>query len=104
VTGAAGFLGFYLTQYLVHYADALGVSRVIALDTFQFGRPHWLDRLAASFPQALEVRHFDISRDTIEDVDGATRATFVIHAASIASPTFYRQYPLATLDANVWGL
>jgi UDP-glucuronate decarboxylase len=104
VTGAAGFLGFYLTQYLVHYADALGVSRVIALDTFQFGRPHWLDALAALFPQALEVRPFDISRDTIEDVDGATRAAFVIHAASIASPTFYRQYPLATLDANVWGL
>jgi UDP-glucuronate decarboxylase len=24
--------------------------------------------------------------------------------ASIASPTFYRKYPLVTLDANIWGL
>ena len=29
---------------------------------------------------------------------------FVIHAASIASPTYYRKYPIATMDANVNGL
>jgi UDP-glucuronate decarboxylase len=29
---------------------------------------------------------------------------YVIHAASIASPTFYRQYPIETMDANVNGL
>ena len=32
------------------------------------------------------------------------RADFLIHAASIASPTFYRQYPIETMDANVIGL
>ena len=40
----------------------------------------------------------------IEDIPGAREARYVIHAASIASPMFYRQYPLETLDANVWGL
>ena len=29
---------------------------------------------------------------------------YFIHAASIASPTFYRQHPIATMDANVTGL
>ena len=29
---------------------------------------------------------------------------FIIHAASIASPTYYRQYPIETMDANVNGL
>ncbi len=28
----------------------------------------------------------------------------MVHMASIASPTFYRQYPLETIDANIWGL
>ena len=35
---------------------------------------------------------------------GAEHADFVIHMASIASPMFYRRYPIETLDANVWGL
>ncbi|HVH08018.1 MAG TPA: NAD-dependent epimerase/dehydratase family protein, partial [Myxococcota bacterium] len=29
---------------------------------------------------------------------------FIVHAASIASPIFYRQYPIETMDANVNGL
>jgi UDP-glucuronate decarboxylase len=29
---------------------------------------------------------------------------YIIHAASIASPTYYRKHPIATMDANVNGL
>ena len=29
---------------------------------------------------------------------------YIIHAASIASPTYYRKYPIETMDANVNGL
>ena len=29
---------------------------------------------------------------------------FIIHAASIASPKYYRQYPIQTIDANVLGI
>jgi UDP-glucuronate decarboxylase len=29
---------------------------------------------------------------------------FIVHAASIASPTYYRKYPIKTMDANVQGL
>ena len=85
-------------------ASALGLRRVIALDTFQFDRPRWLEDLSADFPGVLDVHAFDIARDCIEDIGGAADAAFVIHAASIASPTFYRQHPLTTIDANVWGL
>jgi UDP-glucuronate decarboxylase len=104
ITGAAGFLGFYLTQYLVRTADALGLRRVIAMDTFQFERPRWLEQLANDASRVLDVRAFDISRDGLEAVPGASDAAFVIHAASIASPTFYRQHPVVTIDANIWGL
>ena len=29
---------------------------------------------------------------------------YVVHAAGIASPTYYRQHPIETMDANVNGL
>ena len=104
VTGCAGFLGFYLTQYLVRYASELRIRRIIGLDTFLLGKPQWLLQLAEECADLFCLQSFDISKDRIEDVKEAKSARFVIHAASIASPTFYRQFPLETIDANVWGL
>jgi UDP-glucuronate decarboxylase len=104
VTGCAGFLGFYLTQYLVRYARELGIRRIIGLDTFLLGKPQWLLQLAEEFADLFSLQSFDISKDRVEDVTEAKSARFVIHAASIASPTYYRQFPLETIDANVWGL
>ncbi|MGH7904989.1 MAG: NAD-dependent epimerase/dehydratase family protein, partial [Candidatus Binataceae bacterium] len=104
VTGCAGFLGFYFMRYLATHADEIGIKKIIGLDSFLLKKPEWLGRLREQFPEKLEVRGFDISRDDLSAIDGAESAEFVIHMASIASPTFYRQYPVETLDANVWGL
>ena len=104
VTGCAGFLGFYLIQFLTMQAERLGISGVIGLDNFILGEPEWLRQLARQHPSRLQIHKFDISKDDIASVPGASRANFVIHMASIASPTFYRKYPLETIDANVWGL
>lgn len=102
ITGAAGFLGFYLTHFFATYAAALGIRRIIALDNFQLGRPDWLTSFSEHV--AVDVHHFDVAQDDINGISEAVDAGFVIHAASIASPTFYRQFPVETLDANVWGL
>ena len=104
VTGCAGFLGFYLTQYFVRYAQELGVRKVIGLDNYLRDKPAWLLELAQTFAHVLELYPFDISRDSLEAIEEARNARYVIHGASIASPAFYRQYPLETIDANVWGL
>lgn len=104
LTGCGGFLGFYIAQYLVRNAAELGVERVIALDNFLLERPQWLSALIAEHAATLDVRTFDISRDELGAVQGAADANLVVHAASIASPTFYRRFPLQTIDANVWGL
>lgn len=104
ITGAAGFLGYYFVNYLVRYAEVLGIAKVIALDTFIVGSPTWLDGLSQSHPERLEVHHFDIAQDQLDNIPEAKRSDFVIHAASIASPTFYRKYPLETVDGNIWGL
>lgn len=103
VTGCAGFLGRYTLEYLVRYARQLKLKKIIGLDTFLLDKPAWLSRLAET-NDLLDVAAFDISKDSLTAVPGIEETTHVIHAASIASPVFYRQYPVETIDANVWGL
>jgi UDP-glucuronate decarboxylase len=104
ITGCAGFLGFYFMEYLLRHAGELGLKKVIGLDTFLLEKPKWLIALATEYPALLSLHAFDISTNQLEDVPSAKEARFVIHMASIASPSFYRQYPLETIDANIWGL
>jgi nucleoside-diphosphate-sugar epimerase len=101
ITGGAGFLGYYLVQSLLHWNDrspAESVS-VDVFDNFSRGTPKWLSDLADN-PALRLVRH-DITDPLPEDFGPYE---FIIHAASIASPIFYRQHPLETMDANVNGL
>jgi nucleoside-diphosphate-sugar epimerase len=101
LTGGAGFLGYYLVQLAVRW-NREGASRPLALtvlDSYARGIPAWVRQLGAD-PSVTFLRH-DITRplpETLGDFD------YVIHAASIASPTYYRRRPLETMDANVNGL
>lgn len=102
ITGCAGFLGFYIVNFLFYFKDTLQLKKVICLDNFMLGYPKWLDDIAKD--SAFDVEKFDIIKDKIEDIADAKNADFIIHMASIASPIFYRKYPIETLDANIWGL
>lgn len=104
VTGCAGFLGFYFMQYLARYGKELGVRKVIGLDTFLLGKQPWVAELEARAPDLLSIHAADISTIDLEKIPGAADARYVIHGASIASPMFYRKYPVETIDANIWGL
>lgn len=102
ITGGAGFLGHYLVQAVTHWNDGRAGRdpiRLTVLDNFARGVPHWLTRLQERGALTL-VRH-DIARPPPEDIGDCA---FVIHAASIASPTYYRRDPIGTMDANVNGL
>jgi UDP-glucuronate decarboxylase len=104
VTGCAGFLGFYFLQYLVLYASRLGLKKVIGLDTFLLRTPAWVEDLRRTHPDTLEIHQFDVAINSLSVIEGAKEARYVIHMASIASPSFYRQYPVETIDANIVGL
>ena len=102
VTGSAGFLGFYLVTFFYRYADELGIKKVVCLDNFLLGAPKWQEALEGD--ERFKFEKFDIIHDRLEGIPEAPDANFVIHMASIASPIFYRKYPIETVDANVWGL
>jgi len=104
ITGCAGFLGFYITHYFLLYSKELGIKKVIGLDTFLLDKAEWLQQLNAEYSNILSLYSFNIATDNIAEIEGTKDASFVIHAASIASPTFYRQYPIETMDANIGGL
>ncbi|CAI4032579.1 dTDP-glucose 4,6-dehydratase [Nitrospira tepida] len=108
LTGAAGFLGFNFLHFF-SYLNGLERSgergrskaiRVVAADNFLRGYPRWLAELAMADAN-IEIRRRDIVKPWLKQ---DSRFDYIIHGASVASPTFYRQYPLETLDANVTGL
>jgi len=103
ISGFAGFLGFYLTHYFIGLsADGMAVDRLILLDSFILGRPDWVEALRQD--PRVEIHPFEVSKDNISLIASAAQADYVIHLASVASPVYYRQYPLQTIDANVGGL
>ncbi|MCL2208698.1 MAG: NAD-dependent epimerase/dehydratase family protein [Treponema sp.] len=102
ITGACGFLGYYLMHFLRQTASDLGIKKVIALDNFMLGKPAWLEKFTGN--PFFVIEQFDIISGNIGEVQFADNANYIIHMASIASPVFYRKYPIETLDANIWGL
>lgn len=102
ITGCGGFLGYYFVNFLYYFKDELKLKRVVCLDNFMLGYPKWIDRVCED--SRFEVQKFDIIKDSVKDLSGAASIDYIIHMASIASPIFYRQYPIETLDANIWGL
>jgi len=104
ITGCAGFLGFYFMHFFTRYQKELGIERLVGIDTFILGKPDWLSNLEKEHADTLFVHHADIASASLEHIEGANSADFVIHMASIASPSFYRAHPVETVDANVWGL
>lgn len=102
VTGGAGFLGYEMLHAVAaHNRDAAATDRIetTVLDNFVRGRPDWLVGLADE--GLLELVEHDITTP-LPDKLGAL--DYIVHAASIASPLFYRKFPIETMDANVGGL
>jgi UDP-glucuronate decarboxylase len=102
ITGGGGFLGYYLVQVLLEYnraAKAGAEINVTVYDNFIRGIPKWLDALTGGSKLSI------VRRDIIDPLpESIPDFSYIIHAASIASPTFYRKYPIETMDANVKGL
>ena len=103
ITGAGGFIGYYMLNFLAENASKLQIKSILALDTFIFGKPDWINKLSKKF-ELLNVQNFNVAINTIADIPNINKFDSVLHMASIASPTYYRKHPLVTLDANVWGL
>jgi nucleoside-diphosphate-sugar epimerase len=102
ITGGAGFLGYYLVQAALHWNSTQGAGGkidVTVYDNYVRGAPEWLEALR-SRPDLTLVR-----QDMIEPLPrDMGHFDYIVHAAGIASPMFYRAHPLKCIDANINGL
>ena len=100
ITGGAGFLGYYLVQAILHWNKTKQSHvHLTVYDNYMLGMPDWLKQLENE-PHLTLVEH-DVTHLMPDD---AGNFDYIIHGASIASPPFYRKYPIETIDANVNGL
>ncbi len=102
ITGGAGFLGYYLVQSILYWNKITNAAKNVKLtvyDNYSRGIPDWLTNLKTNNNLTL-VKH-DITNPLPQNIEDFH---YIIHAASIASPTYYRKSPIETMDANVNGL
>lgn len=99
--GANGFLGYYLMKSILAWNDNHPKKKIIlyALSTFHTGIPTWLQQLKNR--KDIKLLKKDITNHSIS---ATQQYDYIIHAASIASPIFYRLHPVETINANVKGL
>lgn len=95
LTGAAGFLGRYfmaVVQYL-NKSKLIEPIHLLPVDSF-----------IASSRDDLSQYGFDVLKlDICNEQPISQKIDFIIHAAGIASPHYYRKYPLETLDVAIQG-
>jgi len=91
--GSSGFLGFYFEKYFSKYLENLKIKKIYFADI----------KIKKNFSKNKKIRFikFDITKEKIEKLK--IKFDVIIHAASIASPIYYRKFPLETADANVLG-
>jgi len=98
LTGGRGFLGRYFTEVFVHLNEKVlkKPCRLVVLDNLITAGPDGAQ--AGNHPNVTFIKH-----DVIEPLQWDDALDFVVHAAGIASPYYYRAYPLETLEVATTG-
>ncbi|HKP61169.1 MAG TPA: NAD-dependent epimerase/dehydratase family protein [Polyangiales bacterium] len=99
ITGARGFLGRYFTEVLLRL-NAVALSEpceIIAIDNLRTA-----GEMGAEIPK---VKHMAfINHDIVKPFYPERPVDYVLHLAGIASPYYYRKWPLETLEVATTGL
>jgi UDP-glucuronate decarboxylase len=98
ITGGRGFLGRYFTRVFSALNSRPGFAkcRVLALDNLITAGD--AGRTEKDGPGIEFLEH-----DVIKPFRFDEKIDFILHAAGIASPFYYRAYPMETLEVAVWG-
>ena len=98
LTGGRGFLGRYFTEVFARLnATVLDQScKVVVLDNLITA-----GEAGATVAEAENITFH--KHDVIQALEWDDDLDFIIHAAGIASPFYYRKYPLETLEVAITG-
>jgi UDP-glucuronate decarboxylase len=97
ITGGLGFLGFNFLNFF-HYLN-FEKNYNLKVEVYDIVEKNKLPKWFGAYDNKISYKKCNIvNQKKFKNVD------YIIHAASIASPTYYRKYPIETMDANVIGL
>lgn len=98
ITGAGGFLGRYFTAVFERLNDSVLQQgcRVTALDNFIAGNN-------SSYEEGTRSDVSYIDHDVIQPFETEQSFDYILHAAGIASPFYYRAFPLETIEVSISG-
>jgi len=99
ITGGAGFLcSYFLDIFSIYNMQNPGKEiNILATDNFLSGIPERLE--AFNGIAGIEIRNHNVLKQLDEEIT----FDYIIHGASVASPIYYRKYPLETIDVNING-
>jgi len=98
IAGGGGFIGGYFIDTINHLNSEFSKPcKIICMDNFRTGVPERLSHLKSSSHIKL------LSQDISKEFSIPGEIDYIIHSASIASPHFYRKFPLETIEVNAIG-
>lgn len=100
LSGGGGFLGKYIVGTLCRLNDTVleKPCRIISVDNFITGTPH------PHFNYKGRSDVLEVWGDITQPLPVREPLHYIIHAAGLASPVFYKKYPLETIDSAVGGI
>jgi UDP-glucuronate decarboxylase len=100
ITGGAGFLGSYIRAALqaLNREVLTKPCKLIIVDNFFIGSRH---QSIASMDDDPNVTILE--RDVRQPVEIDGTVDYLLHAAGVPSPVYYREYPIETIETAVWG-
>ena len=100
ISGGGGFLGKYIIGTLCQLNDTVlkRPCRIISIDNNITGSPHphfnYKNR-----PDVLEIQ-----ADVTKPLPVEEEVHYILHAAGLASPVYYKKFPLETIESAITGV
>jgi len=98
ISGACGFLGSWFVGVFQHLNQNVFQQPCVVYAVDSFIATNKVNNIIKITDENI---HFVSSN--IANMHITSKFDYIIHAAGVASPIYYRKYPIETMDGMVWG-
>ena len=100
ISGGAGFIGSYIvsTIYYLNKRVFNYPCQVISVDNYITGKERNI------FGERSDSNFTFVEHDITKPLNLQEKIDYIIHAAGLASPVYYRKYPLETIESAISGV
>ena len=89
------FFRYYLVNFFLIFSEKLNIKKVIGVEN-KLSKKHWLNQ-TKKFKKKFLLLNLDISNDKDIKKIEKLKFNYIVHAASIASPTFIESFQFKQL-------